>query len=254
MKPFMCLNYLVMLRYFYFFQYNNTLIKKIFQVNLTSVTLKQGVMVPNSPRINPNSRSMEVVIAQPNQTVGELKFDASQTVMLNEAVGMLNITVQRTGSLSGTVGFRFIARPLISNIYSSANNSDFSPSEGTVMLAPGISSTVFNITIINDDVPEIGEGFYVQISRPIGGVRIGSPSKVDVVIKPNDEPYGRFGYVCGLKIDCREVMNVKSVPNVFENPLLYKKKFYYVFLLTKKPLLIATASFKCRKNSHSYYT
>ena len=192
-----------------FFQYNNTLIKKIFQVNLTSVTLKQGSMVANSPRINPSSRSLEVVIAQPNQTVGELNFDVSalidpktQTIMLNEAVGMLNITVQRTGSSSGTVGFRFIARPLISNIYSSADNSDFSPSEGTVMFAPGISSTVFNITITNDDIPEIEEGFYVQISRPIGGVRIGSPSKVDVVIKPNDQPYGRFGYVYALKINC----------------------------------------------------
>ena len=188
------------------FQYTNTLIKKIFQVNLTAVALKQGSMVANSPRINPNSRLLEVVIAQPNQTAGELNFDiaalldpATQTIMLEEAVGMLNITVQRTGSLSGTVGFRFIARPLISNIYSAADSSDFSPSGGTVMFAPGISSTVFNISISNDDVPEIEEGFYVQISRPLGGVRIGPRNKVDVVIKPNDEAYGRFGYVYTVK-------------------------------------------------------
>jgi len=178
-------------------------------VNLTAVTLKQGSMGANSPRINPNSRLLEVVIAQPNQTAGELNFDitglldpATQTIMLEETVGMLNITVQRSGSLTGTVGFRFVARPLISNMYSAANSSDFSPSEGTVIFTPGVSSTVFNISITNDDVPEIEEGFYVQISRPLGGVRIGPQSKVDVIIKPNDEPYGKFGYVCdfGFKL------------------------------------------------------
>ena len=184
------------------FKYTNTQIKKIFQVNLTSVTLKQGSMVANSPRINPNSRLLEVVIAQPNQTAGELNFDvaawldpATQTIMVDENVGMLNITVQRTGSLSGTVGFRFIVRPLISNIYAAANNSDFSPSDGTVMFAPGIPSVIFNVSIVNDNLPEIEEGFYVQISRPLGGVQIGPQSKVDVIVKPNDDPYGRFGYV-----------------------------------------------------------
>ena len=169
-------------------------------MNLTSVALRQGSVVANSPRISPNSRVLEVVIAQPNQTAGEINFDvaalldpATQTAMIEEGVGMLNITVQRTGSVSGTVGFRFITGPLISNIYAAADSSDFSPSEGTVMFTPGISNTVFNISISNDNIPEIEEGFYVQISRPLGGVRIGPRSKVDVIIKPSDEPYGRFG-------------------------------------------------------------
>lgn len=172
------------------------------------MTLKQGSMVANSPRINPNSRLLEVVIAQPNQTAGELNFDvaalldpATQTIMVDENVEMLNITVQRTGSLSGTVGFRFIVRPLISNIYAAANNSDFSPSDGTVMFAPGIPSVIFNVSIVNDNLPEIEEGFYVQISRPLGGVQIGPQSKVDVIVKPNDDPYGRFGYVIILSTE-----------------------------------------------------
>ena len=171
-------------------------------MNLTSVTLKQGSMVSNSPRINLNSRVLEVVIAQPNQTAGEINFDisalldpATQTIMIDENVGMLNITVQRTGSLSGSVGFRFVVLPLVSNMYAAASSSDFSPSEGAVMFGPGISSVTFNVSIVNDNVPETEEGFYVQISRPLGGVQIGPRSKVDVVIKPNDEPYGQFGYV-----------------------------------------------------------
>ncbi len=177
------------------------MIKKIFLVNLTAVTLKQGVNVMNSPRVDPNSRLLEVVIAQPNQTVGELNFavsalldPATQTIQLDEYVGMLNITVQRTGGSVGAVGFRYIVRPLSSIIYSASDNADFSPSEGTVMFASGETSAIFNINITDDDVPEIEEGFYVQMSRPLGGVRIGPESKVDVVIKPNDEPFGRFGY------------------------------------------------------------
>lgn len=188
---------------FFFFQFNSTIIKRIFQVNLTAVILKEGGDVVNSPRIDPNSRLLEVVIAQPNQTVGEVNFDvsslldpATQTIQLDEDIEMLNITVQRTGSsLSGEVGFRYIARPLRSSSYSAADHADFSPSEGKVMFASGENRVTFEINITDDDIPEIEEGFYVQMSRPLGGVRIGQDNKVDVIIKPNDKPYGRFGYV-----------------------------------------------------------
>ena len=187
----------------FIFKFNSTVIKKLFQVNLTAVTLKQNDEVVNSPRIDPNSRLLEVVIAQPNQTVGEVNFDVSalldpttQTIQLDEDAGMLNITVQRTGGgFAGEVGFRYIARPLRSSSYSAADQADFSPSEGKVMFASGESSVTFKINITDDDIPEIEEGFFVQMSRPLGGVRIGPDSKVEVIIKPNDEPYGRFGYV-----------------------------------------------------------
>ena len=195
------LNSVFMLRYFSF-QYTNTRITKIFKVNLTSVALKQGSMADDSPRINSNFRVMEIVIAQPNQTLGEINFDvaalvdpATQTIMLNEDVGRLNITVQRSGSQTGAVGFRFIAQPSLSSVYSSADRADFTPVEGAVMFTPGLSSKVFHVNITNDDEPELEEGFFVQISRPLGGVRIGPQHKVDVVIEPNDEPYGLFGYV-----------------------------------------------------------
>ena len=191
-----------MILFFFVFQFNSTIIKKIFQVNLTAVALKEGDDVVNSPRIDPHSRLLEVVIAQPNQTVGEVNFDvsalldpATQTIQLDEDVGMLNITVLRTGSLLGEVGFRYIARPLGSSSYSAADHEDFSPSEGKVMFTSGEDRVTFKINITDDDIPEIEEGFYVQMSRPLGGVRIGPDSKVDVIIKPNDEPYGRFGYV-----------------------------------------------------------
>lgn len=204
--------------FYFIFQYDSTVIKKIFQVNLTAVTLKQGVNVMDSPRIDPNSRLLEVVIAQPNQTVGGLNFDvsalldpATQTIQLDEDVGMLNITVQRTGGSSGAVGFRYIVRPLSSIIYSAADNADFSPSEGTVMFASGETRAIFNISITDDDVPEIEDGFYVQMSRPLGGVRIGPESKVDVIIKPNDEPYGRFGYaIYSLWIIQEELLSLVS--------------------------------------------
>ncbi|PFX17387.1 G-protein coupled receptor 98 [Stylophora pistillata] len=181
--------------------YNDTMLNSIFHVNITAVTLKQGVKFMNSPRIDPNSRFLEVVIAQPNRTVGELNFDlsvlldpATKTIQLQEGVETLNITVQRTGSSSGNVGFRFIARPLSSSSYTAADNADFSPSEGTVMFTSGETRAILRINITNDNIPEIEESFFVQMSRPLGGVLIGGVSKVDVIIKPNDAPYGRFGF------------------------------------------------------------
>lgn len=195
----------LLLLFYFMFQYDSTVIKTIFQVNLSAVTLKQGVLIINSPRIDPNSRLLEVVIAQPNLTTGELNFDVSalldpetRTIQIEEYVGRLNITVQRTNGVSGDVGFRYIARPLSSSIYAAADNADFSPSEGTVMFASGETRAIFSINITNDDVSEIEEGFFIQMSRPLGGVLIGPESKVDVIIKPNDDPYGRFGYVIWL--------------------------------------------------------
>ncbi|XP_068693739.1 adhesion G-protein coupled receptor V1-like isoform X3 [Montipora foliosa] len=192
--------------------YTNTRITKIFKVNLTSVALKQGSMADDSPRINSNFRVIEIVIAQPNHTLGEINFDvaalvdpATQTIMLNEDVGRLNITVQRSGSQTGAVGFRFIAQPSLSSVYSSADRADFSPVEGAVMFTPGLSSKVFHVNITNDDEPELEEGFFVQISRPLGGVRIGPQHKVDVVIEPNDEPYGLFGFTKKISEDINVV-------------------------------------------------
>ena len=196
-----------------YFQSNTTEIKKIFFVNITAVTLKAGSttspMIMNSPRIDPLFRLLEIVIAQSNQTVGELNFNVtdsidprSNAIKVNEDAGRVNITVLRTGSTSGVVGFRFIARPMSSGVFASTSSSDFSPSEGTVMFHPRETSVVINISVINDPEPEVEEAFFVQISRPIGGVRIGADSRVDFVIVPNDFPYGLFGYadIFGLSL------------------------------------------------------
>lgn len=108
---------------------------------------------------------------------------------------MLNIIVQRIGSFLGIVGFCFIVCFFSLSLYIVVDSVDFFLSEGIVMFVLGEICVILRINIIDDNVFEIEEGFFVQISCLKGGVLIGGVSKVDVIIKFNDDLYGFFGYV-----------------------------------------------------------
>ena len=176
-------------------QYNDTMAKKIFQVNLTAVILQGGSDLANSPRIEPAARLLEVVIAQPNQSLGELNFNVSGKLEIQEDQGSIQLGVTRTGSLLGQVGFRFVVIPVTSGPDAPADASDYSPRTGQVMFQAGEAYKQLEVNITDDQTAELGEAFMVQMSRPLGGVRIGQRQAVQVVIVANDDPFGLFGYV-----------------------------------------------------------
>ena len=182
-------------------------------MNITGVKLETGSKtssrVVNSPRVDPHAQVLEVVIAQTNQSIGELNFNVSgmldpqrNALTIPENIGTLQLKVSRTGSTVGQVGFRYVVKPITSGPYAAANGSDFSPQKGHVTFMDGETSRKLDINITDDHIPEVQEAFLVQMSRPLGGVRIGRQNSVIVLISPNDNPYGLFGYVLHLQCVC----------------------------------------------------
>lgn len=51
------------------------------------------------------------------------------------------------------------------------------------------------ITIVDDDLIEPVETFRVNLSRVIGGARLGEMASVTISIPPNDSPLGSFGFL-----------------------------------------------------------
>lgn len=49
------------------------------------------------------------------------------------------------------------------------------------------------ITVMDDELVETVETFRVNLSRVIGGARLGETTSVTVSIPPNDSPLGSFG-------------------------------------------------------------
>lgn len=51
------------------------------------------------------------------------------------------------------------------------------------------------ITILDDELVETAETFRVNLSRVIGGARLGEMTSLTVSIPPNDSPLGSFGFL-----------------------------------------------------------
>lgn len=99
----------------------------------------------------------------------------------------------RNGSVTGRVGLRYVVRPSLSHSVTPASTSDYTPENGTVYFEDKQTTRYININVLDDGIPELAEEFYVAIVSPINGVRIGGKRRVDIEIKPNDDPQGVFG-------------------------------------------------------------
>ncbi|KAG7243926.1 hypothetical protein INR49_006081 [Caranx melampygus] len=84
-----------------------------------------------------------------------------------------------------------------SNVYefvSVSNQSDFIPSFGELHFAPGDSELEIAVNIIDDDIPEVQEYFYVNLKNPKGGAEIGFGGQVTVFVPTNDDAHGVIGF------------------------------------------------------------
>ncbi|KAJ8304146.1 hypothetical protein KUTeg_017729 [Tegillarca granosa] len=69
-------------------------------------------------------------------------------------------------------------------------NSDFSPRTITMMFEPGERLRHTSVVVLQDDVPEDTEHFYITLSNPTGGAEIGTQNKITVNILSNDNAHG----------------------------------------------------------------
>ncbi|XP_021064109.1 adhesion G-protein coupled receptor V1 [Mus pahari] len=66
---------------------------------------------------------------------------------------------------------------------------DLNPVRGNITFPPGRATVIYNVTILDDEVPENDELFLIQLRSVEGGAEINaSRSSVEIIVKKNDSP------------------------------------------------------------------
>jgi hypothetical protein len=127
---------------------------------------------------------------------GVLELSAA-TYSVNEATGALTVTVNRGGTLAGTVGVPYrttsgssleengrytagLARP----------GYDFTDVAGTLTFADGQTSATFDVPILQDATGEPDEQFRVTLGEPTGGATLASLSAASARVSITDDDGG----------------------------------------------------------------
>ena len=69
------------------------------------------------------------------------------------------------------------------------------PLNGIIMFSANETLRNITFTVNNDEIPELTEYFIVELTKPLGGVKLGVKDRVEVIIEANDYPFGLIGYV-----------------------------------------------------------
>jgi Calx-beta domain-containing protein/parallel beta helix pectate lyase-like protein/polymorphic membrane protein len=107
---------------------------------------------------------------------------AASTASVNESAGTITITVTRAGGSDNAVSVS----------YATADGTAMAPGDylsamGTLNWADqDTANKTFQVTIVDDAVPESDETFLVTISNPQGGAALGSPATETVTIVDDD--------------------------------------------------------------------
>ena len=75
----------------------------------------------------------------------------------------------------------------------SALPADMSALSGVAVIPEGETAGSLDLSVLNDDVPELEETFSVAITSVSKGARIGTPQSTTITIAPSDDPHGVFG-------------------------------------------------------------
>ncbi|XP_073950181.1 sodium/calcium exchanger 3 isoform X2 [Choristoneura fumiferana] len=108
-----------------------------------------------------------------------VRFDPDYyTVMEN--CGSFEVRVVRAGDLSGEVSVLYATEDGTAEA-----GSDYVATHGTLVFKPGETEKTFSVQVIDDDVFEEDEHFFVRLSAPKGAC-LASPSSVTVMILDDD--------------------------------------------------------------------
>jgi uncharacterized protein (TIGR03118 family) len=111
---------------------------------------------------------------------------STDTYAIGEGSGHIDITVTRSGDVSGSATVNYATFDESQPDHAS-QKSDFELAAGTLRFAPGESSKTFRILLVNDTFDENNETINLVLSNPTGaGVGLGSPNVAEVSILDND--------------------------------------------------------------------
>ncbi|XP_054253432.1 adhesion G-protein coupled receptor V1 [Indicator indicator] len=141
-----------------------------------------------SPGIKLGSpKSVTVTILSNDNAFGIISFNMSALITVNEPRGrneFVPLTLIRERGTYGTVIVTF-------EIEDGPNpaEEDFSPARGNITFTPGRSMLIYNLTVLDDQVPENDELFVVYLRSVEGGAEINTTrNSVQINIRKNDSP------------------------------------------------------------------
>ena len=142
-----------------------------------------AVLVPPS--------QVTVIIAVNDNAGGIVSFASPGPVIISEDGGDVGMfIVQRS---VGTFGSLTIEWMITDNIDQSVASADFQPPSGTVVIEDGANEGVLQVVALNDNLPEVAEGFTVQLVRIVNGDGVLSETGVRVaslIVAESDDVYG----------------------------------------------------------------
>lgn len=112
-------------------------------------------------RVSDSNNSATLTITKNDAPVGFLSQDAFR---LGEEGDMFTLAVTRGGDLVG------VATATFTVVYqtASANDSIVWPMDGLLTFAHGVSTAHINVTLVDDDLPELNEGLLLKLVSTTG--------------------------------------------------------------------------------------
>ncbi|XP_054544211.1 adhesion G-protein coupled receptor V1 isoform X2 [Talpa occidentalis] len=132
-------------------------------------------------------RTVTVTILSNDNAFGIISFNMPSSVTVIEPRGrneFVPLTLIREKGTYGmvTVTFEVDGGP-------NPPEEDLSPIKGNITFPPGRAIVVYNLTVLDDEVPENDELFFIQLKSVEGGAEVNtSRNSVEIIIKKNDSP------------------------------------------------------------------
>ncbi|XP_042344940.1 adhesion G-protein coupled receptor V1 [Plectropomus leopardus] len=143
------------------------------------------------------------------------RSDVDLLAMILRAPPAISFLSLKVPSLNTTKTLLASSEENSSTVYeftSVSNQSDFIPSFGELYFAPGDSELEIAVNIIDDDIPEEQEHFYVSLKNPKGGAEIGFGGQVTVVVPTNDDAHGVIGFAQNsLSVEVEELQQNNQI-------------------------------------------
>uniref|UniRef100_A0A8D2L622 Calx-beta domain-containing protein n=1 Tax=Varanus komodoensis TaxID=61221 RepID=A0A8D2L622_VARKO len=132
-------------------------------------------------------RAVTITILSNDNAFGIISFDMPSLIILSEPRGgndSVPLTLVREKGTYGTV-------TVIYEVEGGPNSpeEDLRPVKGNITFPPGTATLVYNLFVLDDQVPEDDEIFIIHLRSVEGGAEINaSRNSVEIIIKKNDSP------------------------------------------------------------------
>jgi len=133
-----------------------------------------------SGALNAKAQGLGTIVDDDAASMFQFQF-ANVGVNENANPGSVALTVTRSGDTSGAASVSFVTSD-----GTATQRSDYTFGSGVVQFGPGESQKSINILLVNDNLVEGNEFFFVTLSNPSGNSVIGTPNSVNVTINDDD--------------------------------------------------------------------